>query len=235
MTEAAPYQRIKHDLRDRIHTGLWRPGDTIPGEMQLAKEFGCARATVHRALRELAEEGVLERRRKTGTRVAYPTGRSLALDIPLVQDEIRSTGAEYQYRLLHLAIEPLPALAAMALDRATGDNALHLQCLHFADRRPYQFEDRWIDPQTVPECVDEPFDEIGPNPWLVQNVPWTNAEHTISAETASERIAEILDIPEGDPVLIVERRTWNDTGPVTMVRFHHPGRTHRLRTPFATR
>ncbi|MEC9265861.1 MAG: UTRA domain-containing protein [Alphaproteobacteria bacterium] len=235
MTEVAPYQRIKDDLRDRIHTGLWRPGDSIPGEMQLAETFGCARATVHRALRELAEEGVLERRRKTGTRVAYPKGRSLALDIPLVQDEIRATGAEYKYRLMHRGMEPLPALPAMALDRATGDEALHLQCLHFADRRPYQFEDRWIDPATVPECKNESFEETGPNPWLVRNVPWTDAEHTISADIASEKIAEILDIPVGDPVLIVERRTWNDKGPVTMVRFHHPGRTHRLRTPFGAR
>lgn len=232
MTEIAPYLRIKDDLLDRVRTGLWRPGDTIPGELQLAEDFGCARATVHRALRELAEEGILERRRKTGTRVAYPKARSLAFDIHLVEDEIRATGAAYQYRLLERTIAPLPGSEAAALDRNPGEEALHLRCLHFADRRPYQLEDRWIDIATVPEAVEEPFDTVGPNPWLVRNVPWTDAEHTILADLATGAVSEALGIPEGDPVLIVERRTWNDRGAVTTVRFHHPGRTHRLRTPF---
>lgn len=233
MSELAPYLRIKEDLLDRVRTGQWRPGDTIPGELALADEFGCARATVHRALRELAEEGILERRRKTGTRVAYPKARSLAFDIPLVEDEIRATGAAYQYRLLERKLAPLPGSEATALDRNPGDEALHLRCLHFADRRPYQLEDRWIDIETVPEAIDETFKEDGPNPWLVRNVPWTDAEHTILAEIATEAIADALSIPVGDPVLIVERRTWNERGAVTTVRFHHPGRTHRLRTPFA--
>ncbi|NEU34752.1 GntR family transcriptional regulator, partial [bacterium LRH843] len=89
----------------------------------------CARSTVHRALRELAEEGVLERKRKTGTRVAYPTGRSLALDISLVEDEIKATGASYQYQLLERKLAPLPPTVAAHLNRAPGEEALHLLCL----------------------------------------------------------------------------------------------------------
>ena len=51
----------------------WPPGALIPGEEALAQEFGVARATVNRALSELARAGVLERRRKAGTRVAAGT------------------------------------------------------------------------------------------------------------------------------------------------------------------
>ena len=198
-------------------------------------DFNCARSTVHRALRELAEEGVLERKRKTGTRVAYPTGRSLALDISLVEDEIKATGASYQYQLLERKLAPLPPTVAAHLNRAPGEEALHLLCLHYADRHPYQLEDRWIDPQTVPEAREEGFDKIGPNPWLLRNVPWTEAEHVISADLATGTVASALGLKEGEPVLIVERRTWNAKGPVTTVRFHHPGRTHRLRSAFAPR
>lgn len=235
MTEAAPFQRIKDDLLGRIRAGTWMPGDTIPGEQQLAEDFGCARATVHRALRELAEEGVIERRRKAGTRVALPQARSLALAIPLVEEEIRATGADYLYRLLHRDIAALPAAEAAALDRAPGDRALHLRCLHYADRRPYQLEDRWIDLDTVPAAADADFGETGPNPWLLRNVPWTDAEHTIHADLAEGAVAEALALPPGDPVLIVERRTWNAAGPVTAVRFTHPGRTHKLKTAFGVR
>ena len=63
------YQNIKTEIREWIQTGIWKQDGLIPVEVALAKEFGCARATVNRALRELAEEGILERRRKAGTPV----------------------------------------------------------------------------------------------------------------------------------------------------------------------
>lgn len=232
MTETtAPYRVIKETVLERVRGGAWRPGDLIPGELQLAEEFGCARATVHRALRELADEGILERKRKTGTRVARPHIRSLALDIRLVEDEIRATGAAYDYLCLYRAEEPMPRTDAAALDRAPRETALCIRCLHYADRRPYQLEDRWIDLDTVPAAREEPFTEIGPNRWLVDNVPWTEAEHTIYAESADVSVAEALEISPGEPVLVVERRTWNEDGPVTLVRFYHLN-SHRLRSSF---
>lgn len=233
--QQAPYQRIKEDLLERVRSGIWSPGDTIPGELTLAQEFDCSRSTVHRAVRELADEGVFERRRKTGTVVSRQKGRSLSFDIPLVEDEIRNSGADYLYQLLYRKVDPLPPADAAALDRKPGDKALHLRCLHFANRRAYQYEDRWIDLNTVPEAAEVSFEQEGPNNWLVSNIPWTDAEHTIVAAAASGDVADALNLPVGDPVLVVERRTWNTKGTVTAVRFYHPGSSHRLRTRFQAR
>ena len=94
------YQNIKTEIREWIQTGIWKQGGLIPVEVALAKEFGCARATVNRALRELAEEGIFERRRKAGTRVVMPTGRSANFEIPRIRLEIEETGATYHYALL---------------------------------------------------------------------------------------------------------------------------------------
>jgi len=66
------YQNIKTEMREWIQTGIWKWGGLIPAEAVLAKEFGCARATINRALRELAQERILELRRKAGTRVVIP-------------------------------------------------------------------------------------------------------------------------------------------------------------------
>ena len=63
-------------MREWIQSGIWKQGCLITVEAALAKEFGCARATVNRVLRELAQEGILERRRKAGTRVVIPVGCS---------------------------------------------------------------------------------------------------------------------------------------------------------------
>ena len=82
------YQNIKNEMREWIQTGIWKQGGLIPVEAALAKEFGCASATVNRALRELAQEGILERRHKAETRVVMPVGRSANFEIPRILLEI---------------------------------------------------------------------------------------------------------------------------------------------------
>ena len=66
------YQNIKTEMREWIQTGIWKQGGLIPVEAALAKEYGFARATVNRPLRELWQEEILESRRKAGTRVGCP-------------------------------------------------------------------------------------------------------------------------------------------------------------------
>ncbi|MBS4011138.1 MAG: GntR family transcriptional regulator, partial [Roseovarius sp.] len=57
------WQLIQDKVLRRIHAREWPPGTGIPNEADLSREFGCARATVNRALRALAEARLIERRR----------------------------------------------------------------------------------------------------------------------------------------------------------------------------
>ena len=54
------YLEDKNSILKPIHDSVWEPGSLIPGDVTLSEEFGCARATVNRALRELARDGVIE-------------------------------------------------------------------------------------------------------------------------------------------------------------------------------
>jgi len=65
------WQDLQSEILNRIQSRHWKPGELIPNEVDLADEFGCARATVNRALRAVADTGLLERRRKAGTRVGF--------------------------------------------------------------------------------------------------------------------------------------------------------------------
>ena len=224
------YLHIKKVIRERIQSGEWKPRMLIPGEEALSKDFGCARVTVHRALRELAEEGVLERRRKAGTRVAMPETRSASFAIPRIDLEIEGTGSVYRYALLHRKVRAPAAAVRGKLESGPKVRALHLRCLHYANEVPYQLEERWINLDTVPEAGKESFEDIGPNRWLVDRVPWTDAEHVLSAANANAEEAELLDIAENDALFVVERRTWRQGNPVPSTRLCHPGRLYRMRT-----
>jgi len=231
MTAKTPvFQRIKGDILARIQTGDLRPGDLIPGEEALAEEFGCSRMTVHRALRELSQDGVVERRRKSGTRVARPGGRNVLLEIPRVDQEVAAMGCAYGYELLQREVGAPPEHVRSKLEAGAKTRAVHLCCLHRANGAPYQFEERWINLDIVPEAAEVEFAETGPNAWLLENVPWSDGEHVLSAANADARTAALLDIAEQDAVLTIERRTWRQDKVVTYARFTHPGRFYRLRT-----
>jgi GntR family histidine utilization transcriptional repressor len=223
------YLRIKEEVLDRVRTGKWQPGQSIPGDAEIARMFDCARMTAHRALRELAEEGVLERRRRTGSRVALRSGRSALVEIPRIDREIEAQGAVYGYQLLGRSLRRSTAAARTRLGLAKGDRTLWLLCLHWAGAVPFQLEERWINLQAAPAAEAEPFVDLGPNRWLLEHVPWSSAEHEISAELASPRASKHLRVAPGSALLVLERTTTFERRKVTYVRLSHPANTYKLR------
>ncbi len=214
------YRDIKQVVLDRIQTGLWSPDSILPSEADLAVEFSSTRTTVNRALRELAEEGYLERKRKAGTRVLKSPIRKAQFSIPLVRDEITATGAAYRYSLVDRKVQAAPSWLAARLDLKRGQEVLYLRCMHYADNAPFQLEVRWIVPDVLSEVLEESFEHSGPNDWLVSRVPFTNLELSFLATKANGEIAEFLDAPLGDPVFTAERITWLQGAPVTYAKLY---------------
>jgi len=222
------YRLLKAEIMRRIRARIWEPGALIPGELDLAAEFGCARATINRALTELADEGVIDRRRRAGTRVKMSPVRRARFEIPIVRAEIEATGAAYGYALLARHIGPAPALPVLR-DLPEAAPVLHLCCLHLADGHPYQHEERWINIAAVPQVAEADFTASGPNEWLVRAVPFTDAEISFSATAADPALAALLALAPGEPVMLAERTTWLEGQLVTHARLHF-GRGYRMTT-----
>jgi len=64
------HAKIRAELESHISEGRWPPGTRVPTEAELGQQFGVSRITVQRALRDLAELGLLVRYRRRGTFVA---------------------------------------------------------------------------------------------------------------------------------------------------------------------
>jgi DNA-binding LacI/PurR family transcriptional regulator len=81
---ACKYRNVLGALRREIHSGTWKPGDRLPSEAELVGRFHVSRITVGRAVRELQQAGLVQRRAGAGTFVTRPpaSGWSFGLLIP---------------------------------------------------------------------------------------------------------------------------------------------------------
>lgn len=227
----ATYKDVKSDLLAKITKGDWGPGDLIPNEVELAETYGCARATVNRAMRELADDGIIERRRKAGTRVRMTPIRQARFDIPVVRDEIEEKGAAYRYSMVSRSVDIAPDWLRARLQLPKNGKALHLVCMHYADGIPYEHEDRWINVSALPQAEHADFATLRPSEWLLAAIPFSEVEINLSAGLADQKLSDYLACNVGDPVFSVERSTWWEGDAVTYVRLsYHPG--YRLTTRY---
>ncbi|BCV47453.1 MULTISPECIES: histidine utilization repressor [Shewanella] len=224
----AKFARIKQYISDRIESGEWVEHSRVPSENQLAELFECSRMTARRALTELVDNGVLERSQGLGTFVAEFKSQSSMLSIRNIADEIKARGHGYSVQVLELtAIEALAPIA-IALGLETGSRVFYSVLVHCEEGLPLQLEERFVNPQLIPDYLQQDFNLQTPHEYLSQVAPLTEARHTIEAIVANEQIRTRLAIPASEPCLQILRRTWSRQGVVSFARLIHPGSRFRL-------
>lgn len=226
--EGPLHAQIRRAVGAAILSGRIPPGGRVPSEAELMRLFGASRMTVHRAISDLAGEGLVRRNRRAGT-VATNEARGRAVfEIWDIGAEVRRAGGAYRHEMLSRRLRAATADDARRLGVASGARVLATATRHLSDDAPVQVEERLINLAAAPTAEAERFAATPPGRWLLDHVPWTEAEHAISAENAPARIAERLNVAPGSACLVVERRTWNGDAPVTFARLWHPGARHRL-------
>ncbi len=221
---------IRAEVLRRIRARDWPPGALIPGEEALAIEFGVARATVNRALTALADAGVIERKKRAGTRVAELPVRRARLEIPVIRLDVLGRGMAYDFKLLADRLAPAPAPVIARLGLPEGTPMRYLETLHLAGGQPFVFEARWLNPACLPALPPD-FATVSVNEWLVTHVSLVSGDIAFLAEAAGAREAEVMGLAEGTALLVAERTTYGTVGPVTLVRLAHaPG--HRVQMTF---
>lgn len=226
MTKARSHtwQDIQQRIRQNITDGVWVPGQLIPGEVTLAAQFGCARTTVNRALRELAQTGVIDRKRKAGTRVAMMKARRVTAEIPVIRSQVEAHSQQYRFDVLKRKFDVPLVSVKTAMKLRKGSKALHIQSIHYAGAAPYIYEDRWINIQTIPQVVEVDLGQTSVNEWLVENIPFTRGEFVVEAIEANKTVARALKVADCASIIKSRRLTWIESRSVTLVNLYYaPG------------
>lgn len=210
------------DIRDQIHEwvldGTYTPGDKLPRDEDIAETLDCSRSTVQRAMGDLSESGIVERRRKGGTTVRSDPVTRATLDIPITRKEVEHTGRKYGYQLVSQTTEMIPASLAARFELPRPCPMLRVQALHMADSEPFIYEDRWICVETVPEIENVDLAQRSANEWLVRNKPYSRCDLRFGALKANANFARLLETELGEALFVMDRTTWIGTAPITSVK-----------------
>jgi len=200
------YQQVDNTIRRRLIDNVWKPGEAIPSEMQLAAEMNVSQGTVRKALNDLVAENLLYRRQGLGTFVSVHTERrALFLFFSIVGDE----GARLlpESRVLDCAEDVATPAEAARLQLAAGEMVVRFRRVRF-----------FGDIATIVETITLPLEhfpgfgtEVDPPNNLFRfyqsayGVTVAKADEQLTAVSASEEEALLLGLDAGAPLLEIDR------------------------------
>jgi GntR family histidine utilization transcriptional repressor len=226
------YQQVKDHVLAQIHAGVWKEGDAIPGEEALARSFGVSRMTVNRALRELSDEQIVERRQGSGTYVAQQKYQSTLVEIRNIADEIAARGHAHRSELHRLERVKASDALAQRLGVAAGSVVFHSVVVHFENDLPIQVEDRHVNPAVAPDYLAQDFATQTPNAYLMRVAPLQGVSFVIEAVLPPVAVAEMLAMPAGEPCLVLHRQTRSQGKAASAASLWHPASRYRFAGAF---
>ncbi len=222
------YQQLKDLIIGRISSGELRPQDRVPSENELVESMHVSRMTANRALRELTDEGYVDRIAGRGTFVSDFRSRSHVLEVQNIADEILRRGHTHSCEVLRQSRQHARGEIARALNVEQRTDVFHLLLVHFENGSPVQVEDRHIVADFAPECMQQNFQTVTPSAYLTAISPLQEAEQIVRATLPNAAVRQHLQMDNNEPSLVVIRRTWSHGRPVTFARLHHPGSRYEL-------
>ncbi len=223
--EAAPlYERVKRHMSEAILVGEWPPGMVLPNETSLAHGFGVAVGTVRRAMSDLVAEGLLSRRRKTGTVV---TGRAPHHSLRFFFQYFRlhrADGRLARSTSRFLSVEALiatPEQAATLQIRTGGVISIHR--VRDVDGRPVMHDRLILAQERLPDWPLAP--ESLPSLLYLHlleryGIRISAVREQISANLASAEDAALLELAEREAVLTIDEVAYDQSGTPTILGLH---------------
>ncbi len=227
------YQQIKALMVRELQAGTWRPGEAIPSETELAARFKVSQGTVRKAIDELAAENLLVRRQGKGTFVATHAEQTTQYRFLRLQpDDGQAGGTQRQF--IDCRRLRAPADVARALGLRSGDAAIQIKRVLSLRGVPVVFDEIWLPAAPFKGLTAERLSGYrGPMYGLFESefgVRMIRAEEKIRAVAADAQAAELLAVPPGTPLLLVERLslTYGDK-PVELRRGLYNTASHHYR------
>jgi GntR family transcriptional regulator len=223
------YERIQQSVVKQIQSHQMKPGDQVASERELARVHGVSPMTARHALALLEREGVVERRPGAGTFVAPP--RIHFNKLMSYTEQMGSRGLAPQSKIvLNKIIEDEQEVAAR-LGLAAASRMVKIERVRHAAGEPFALETCYLPANEFSGVVEAPLARTSLFATLEHdyNVKIAYADEEIDATVAEGRVALLLGVPKGDPLLRIRQVIFSSKSkPVIYVLGFYKSERHSL-------
>jgi len=225
------YLLVQRHIRDAVRNGDLQPRDVLPSERDLAGQLNLSRVTVRKALRGLAESGLVVQRRGSGTFIADapPRVEQALARLTSYSEDMQRRGLRAGSRWLLREVSLASPVEAMRLNLSPDDRVVRLRRLRLANEVPMAIELATLAEQDLPDpgsatrSLYEVLEARGLAP--------VRALQRISAVNLSGADAALLGVFEGAAALGMERVTFLPNGrPIEFTQSLYRGDAYDLIT-----
>lgn len=214
-TNATPlYLQLKNKIKKDIRVGRLKPGDKLPSESQLQKEYGMSRVTVRNAMEELTVEGYIIKVQGKGSFVAQSDMLRLPVGVTSFTEDAKMQGVDLTSTVVKCEVENIKSeLDRQFFGDKTDGKVLVLRRVRSANGVPVTIEENHLSPSLSDikeENLTESLYDVLINKYHM--VPSNKGRRSVKIIFADEEIAELLDISRGTPVIESEMCVFDMNG-----------------------
>lgn len=207
------YAQIEEILKKRIEEGEYQNGDSFPTETQLQELFSVSRITVRQAVKELEDEGYLQRARGVGTTVVFRKIDENLKQVISFSEEMRLHGIRMQTGLCRIRQVKPDRKVQRILEAEPGEKIHFLERVRCAGSLPIVYSKTWLkgvpglslDARDYQDSLYRLLDER----YGVKIVRGTDMLDAVAADSA---VAELLEVEPGAPLFLRSRRSFDQHG-----------------------
>ncbi len=208
------YLQLARLIEDAIDRGEYPPGDRIPSESELCRNYDLARSTVRECLRALEDRSRIRVVPRRGAFVVDPKGTGWVLQVAdgFFEGEVDRDQRKVETEVLEARMTSLSGVAARSLNLKEGDQGFLLRRLRRLDGKVALLSVNYL----LPELADvilrsevmEPHGSLN-RVLKAHDYRIYGARRTVESVGAPLGVAKMLDVPEGSPLLLINSISWD--------------------------
>lgn len=208
MKKISQHRKLYERLRKLIEEGVYRDGDLLPSENDLCRTYNLTRPTVRRALISLSYDGYIITQQGKGS-VVQNTSKGIGiLSVAGTTSALRNQALS-TILLSKPVVKKWPEPFIFPLSEIEAElGCIYLERLRKLEGKPIFYDINYLPNLNLPRFASRKFENTSLFDILRQyyNIEIRGGEQNIRAITADKTIAGYLDLPEGSPILHLERK-----------------------------
>ena len=220
---------IKQYIENHITSGSWPVGTRVPSENDLAVSFSVSRMTARRALKELDDQGFLNRAPGRGSFVAKPQVRAPHIELRNVVQNIQNLG-RYSCRIVSLDSIHADMFIAKTMRVNVDDELYKGVFVHLDANKPAQLEEIYVNPSLAPAFIKQNYQKVVADAYLNWVAQPNHTEYQLSAimpSAAQRRQLELTHEGEG-PCIKITKRHWAQELVISLSILINPSDSYHL-------